>query len=170
MLRLRSDESAPSFRQPDSGKLPSCLGRKKIAVGRANVPCRRDARSAAQHHLPAHEFAVVLAQRAVQRTESRIAQIGAARPHPTVPIVLRCRGFGASHRPGFGRDRWQEPVSNSRNRADFLRPAGPPPQPPTQTLWATAARPIARKRRPRKNLPGSPASPPAPSVAARHAG
>ena len=136
-------------RQPDAGKLPARLRRKEVAVAGADVPRRRDARSAAQNHLPAHELAVVLAQRAVQRTKARIAQVGAARPHPAIPVPLRgalvldeiCGGTGIK----------------LPNPADFLRSAGPRRQPPTRTPWAAGGRPSARRRRPRRSSPGSPA-------------
>ena len=64
-------------------------GGEEVAVARADVPLRRNARSAAQNHLPAHELAVVLAQRALQRPETGIAKVGAASPHPAVAVVLR---------------------------------------------------------------------------------
>src|SRR5580700_1890011 len=87
---LKCETCCALLRQPDSGKLPARLWRKEIAVACANVPRRRDARSATQHHLPTHELAVVLAQRSVQRLKARIAKVGAARPHPAVAKVLSC--------------------------------------------------------------------------------
>src|SRR5208337_1068411 len=85
----RPCQKLPLLRQPNSGKLPARLWSKEIAVASADVPCRRDARSAAQHHLSAHELAVVLAQRSIHRMKTRIAQVGATSPHPAVPIPLR---------------------------------------------------------------------------------
>src|ERR1700722_384110 len=72
-----------------AGKLPSCLGGEEVAIGRADMPGRRYTRAAAQNHLPAHEFAVVLAERAIQWLEAGKAEVGTAGPHPTVPIILR---------------------------------------------------------------------------------
>ena len=57
-------------------------------------------RAAPQHHLPAHEFAVILAERSCQRSKSRIAKISARRPLPAIAKHLcrtirnRFQGYG----------------------------------------------------------------------------
>ncbi len=65
-------------------KLPPCFGREKVTVGGANVARGRNTGSAAQDHLPTHKFAVVLAQRAVERMKAGIAEIRTTGPHPTI--------------------------------------------------------------------------------------
>ncbi len=74
--------------QTDAGKLPTCLGRKEIAICRAHVAGRRRTRSAAQHVLVAHELAIVLSQRAIRRGKARIRRIGTCRPLPRFAIQL----------------------------------------------------------------------------------
>src|SRR5208337_3473054 len=76
-------------RQTDAGKLPSSFGGKEIAVAGADVRRRRATGTAAQDHLPAHKLAIIFTQRAVEGLESRIAEVGAASPHPTIPVPLR---------------------------------------------------------------------------------
>src|SRR5271156_2566447 len=77
-----------AIRQPNAAKLPPRGRREEISVRAPNMRCRRYYRTTPQHHLIAHEFAVVLAQRARQRGKTRIAQIGARRPLPHIPEHL----------------------------------------------------------------------------------
>ena len=49
---------------------------------------RGSATAAPQDHLPGHEFAVVLAQTAIQRLEAGVGAIGTAGPFPNVPKQL----------------------------------------------------------------------------------
>src|SRR5690349_12147448 len=73
-----------SPREPDPGELPPRVRGEEVAVRRADVPLRRRAGAAAQHHLPGHELAIVFAERARQRHEPPVGQIGAGRPLPHV--------------------------------------------------------------------------------------
>src|SRR5580698_1729297 len=75
--------------QSNSGKLPARFRRKEISIAGANVRSRRNAGAASQHHLPAHEFAVVLSQRSSQWSKARIAKISARSPLPAVAKKLR---------------------------------------------------------------------------------
>src|ERR1700722_9591200 len=50
---------------------------------------RRCAGTAAQDHLPAHELAVVLAQRSLKRPKAGISQVSAPRPLPAIAEELR---------------------------------------------------------------------------------
>src|SRR5579863_846108 len=75
--------------KPDAGKLPTRFGRKEVAIRSPDVGRGRDAGTAAQDKLAAHELAVIFAQRAGQRTESRIAEIGAGGPFPAIAKELR---------------------------------------------------------------------------------
>src|SRR5258708_15573497 len=70
--------------QPYAGELPPGFRREKVAIRCANVRLRSNARTSAQHHLVAHKFSVVLAQRSSHRLVSRIRKIGAGRPLPNV--------------------------------------------------------------------------------------
>src|ERR1700679_3899800 len=74
--------------QTNAGKLPAGRGREKITVARANVGGRSHHRTAAQHHLVAHELAVVLAEGAGERVEARIRKISADGALPELPIDL----------------------------------------------------------------------------------
>src|SRR5664279_4967321 len=67
------------------------MGRKEVAIGRSNMRLRRRAGSAAQHHLVAHELAVVLANRSLGRLETGIGAVGAGRPFPNIAEHLRQR-------------------------------------------------------------------------------
>src|SRR5690349_8647488 len=75
--------------QAQSGELPARLRGEEVAVARAHVSDRGGARTAAQHPLPAHELAVVLAKRAGQGTEARIGDIGRGGPFPRIAVHLR---------------------------------------------------------------------------------
>ena len=70
--------------EPNPGKLPARFRGEKVAIGSADVRRGSDARSAAQNEIPAHELAVIFAERAGQGTEPWIAEIGARRPLPAV--------------------------------------------------------------------------------------
>src|SRR4051812_9327937 len=70
--------------QPYAGELPARLRGKEVAIGSANMRTRGGAGAAAQHHLSAHEFAVVFTQCAGRGPVSRIRQIGAGGPLPEV--------------------------------------------------------------------------------------
>src|SRR5258708_5800437 len=75
--------------QPNSRKLPARLRRKEVPVAGAYVSSRRHARASPQHHLAAHELAVVFAQRPSQRLKPRITQISARSPLPAIAKKLR---------------------------------------------------------------------------------
>src|SRR5690242_11272845 len=70
--------------KPQPRKLPARRRRKEIAIGCPAVTTRRGAAGALQHELPAHELAVVLADRALGGLEAGEAEIGARRPFPHV--------------------------------------------------------------------------------------
>ena len=61
--------------------------REEVAVARPGVARRGDAGAAAQHHLVAHELAVVLTDRAGRRLEAGVGQVGGRRSTPRP----RCR-------------------------------------------------------------------------------
>ena len=69
--RSRTAASDCVARQAQAAELPARVGRKEVAVARADVARGRGARAAAQHELVAHELAVVLADRARRRGGSR---------------------------------------------------------------------------------------------------
>src|SRR5262245_24338892 len=50
--------------EPEAAEHPAAGGWEEVAIRGAGVARRRDARAAAQHHLAAHELAVVLTDRA----------------------------------------------------------------------------------------------------------
>src|SRR5580698_9930999 len=79
------------FCEPNTGELPTRLRREEIPIGGADVGRRRNAGTAAQHHLPTHELAVVFAERTRQRPKAWVAKIGARRPLPTIPPPLALR-------------------------------------------------------------------------------
>ena len=92
-------------RQAGFRKIASGSPEKRSSDSSSGCGRGRDARPAAQHHLPAHEFAVVFAQRAFERAKSGIAQIGAARPHPAIapePLLLHVPSFWTSSVAGNG--------------------------------------------------------------------
>src|ERR1700739_1276951 len=88
LSRMRLHLSELLFCQSDSGKLPTRLRWKKIAITRANMCLWSRARASAQHHLSAHEFPVIFTQRSGQRLKSRITEIGARCPLPAVSPKL----------------------------------------------------------------------------------
>src|SRR5205807_7752943 len=73
-------------RQANPARLPACRGRKKIAIGGAHVTGRGEARAAAQHHLVAHELAVVFADGADGLPVTGVRGVGALRPLPDVAV------------------------------------------------------------------------------------
>src|SRR5437660_9196774 len=95
MLRPRSASSAIGLTRtadlltavickPYAGELPARLRRKEVAIGCANMRAGRHAGAATQHHLSAHEFAVVFAERASGGLVPGIRQIGAGCPLPDI--------------------------------------------------------------------------------------
>src|SRR5262245_8807158 len=74
--------------EANAEELPPVVRIEEVAVARADVPGRRDARTAASDPLVAHEFAVVLAERAVERPEPRVRAIGRSAPFPNVSPKL----------------------------------------------------------------------------------
>src|SRR4051812_21236238 len=60
------------------------MGREEIAIAGADVAFGCGARSAAQHELVTHEFAVVFADCASCRRKSRISNVGTRGPLPNV--------------------------------------------------------------------------------------
>src|SRR5690242_20218827 len=74
--------------QPYAHELPPRMRGEEVAISRANVRWRGRTRTAAQHHLPAHEFAVVLTERAGIRPVSGIGEVRAARPLPDIAEQL----------------------------------------------------------------------------------
>ena len=88
--------------------MPARIRGKEVAVGAAGMRARRDAGSAAQDHLVAHELAVVLTQGSGERRVAWIANIGTRRPLPHVaielkkrPTVIRGRSSSRVKAPGF---------------------------------------------------------------------
>src|SRR5690606_10522738 len=67
---------------------PALVGMKEIAVRRPRVPARGDRAAASQHPLPAHELAVVFAERARRRLVAGVRLVSAARPLPNVAVEL----------------------------------------------------------------------------------
>src|SRR5262249_1955031 len=84
--------------ESESGELPAFFRLKEIAIGAADVTAGGGAGTAAQDVLVAHEFSVVLAERAGRCSVARVRRICAARPFPNVaehlvklPIISRSR-------------------------------------------------------------------------------
>src|SRR6476660_977909 len=71
-------------REAYASEQPPAAGREEVAIRGADVGCRGDARTTAQHHLRAHELAVVFTDGAGRGAEARIRQIRARRPLPYV--------------------------------------------------------------------------------------
>src|SRR6185312_267009 len=72
------------LRQPNAGNHPARRRRKEITIGRPYMAGWRHCRAATQHHLVRHELAVVLADRAGERVETGIGDIGTGGPFPSV--------------------------------------------------------------------------------------
>src|SRR5689334_21464342 len=70
------------LRQAHTAELPSFVGREEVAIGASRMAGGRCRGAAAQHHLPDHELAIVLADRARPGAEPRIGPISAAGPLP----------------------------------------------------------------------------------------
>ena len=70
--------------EPDSGELPAFFRLEEIAIGAADVRARGGTGTTAQDVLVAHEFAVVLAERAWLGAVAGVRRIGAACPFPNV--------------------------------------------------------------------------------------
>src|SRR4051794_30502806 len=70
--------------EANAGELPALFRLEKIAVGPANVVERSRARAAAQHHLVAHELAIVFPKSARRRAVPGIRRVGAAGPFPNI--------------------------------------------------------------------------------------
>src|SRR4029079_13643834 len=68
-----------------SRKLPAGGRREEIAVGGAAVAPQIGAAAALQHHLPAHELAIIFAARTFGGFEARVGKVGAGGPLPDVP-------------------------------------------------------------------------------------
>src|SRR5687768_12007196 len=83
----------------DPRELPACRRREEIAVAGPAVPARRGAAGAFQHELPAHELAVILADRALHGREAGVGKEARTGPFPHVAedVAGRARhdGFGA---------------------------------------------------------------------------
>src|SRR4249919_4328641 len=67
-----------------SRELPARGGREKIAVAGARMASRGGAAGAFQHHLAAHELAVILAHGARLWLEAGVGQIGGLGPLPDI--------------------------------------------------------------------------------------
>src|SRR5262245_9783748 len=77
------------FRAADAGELPTSRRWEEVAVAHAHVRARGRARTTAQHHLIAHELAVVFAERPRQGLEARVGRVCAGGPLPGVAEHLR---------------------------------------------------------------------------------
>ncbi len=80
--------------EPDAGEGTSVVRVEEVAVARAQVVQRRGAAAPAQHHLVAHELAVVFTGRAFERLETGVRQVGRAGPGPQIPVPLAVRTAG----------------------------------------------------------------------------
>ena len=136
-LRVRREAYAP--------EQPPAAGREEIAIGDANVRKRGDARATAQHHLAAHELAVVLTDcarcrlRSVDRGGRRWPSIATRHRTPARARAFPDAGAGCKRaRPGAVSAR---PRIRRAKRLDRVLPLefGREPR----------ARPARRTRRPR---------------------
>ena len=109
------------------------------------MAARRGAAAAAQHHLRAHELAVIFADRALGGPEAGIGKKGAPGPFPD---VAEQAGRRPAARAGPGRPR--RAGCRQRDRAAGRAPPIPPRS-------AAARRPSGRRRRPRNRRCGRPA-------------
>src|SRR5215472_12985774 len=75
--------------ESDPGKLPAFFRLEEITIGGANMRARGGAGTTAQDVLIAHEFAVVLAERARNGAVAGVRRVGAARPFPNVTEYLQ---------------------------------------------------------------------------------
>src|SRR5215204_4476582 len=84
--------------KPHPRELPARGGWEEVAVGGAAVPARGGAAGSLEHHLPAHELAIIFADRALGGLESGVGEEGAHRP---LPDVAEQAAAGFRHdRPG----------------------------------------------------------------------
>src|SRR5262249_41927441 len=70
--------------EPDAREVPTSVGGEKIAIRGPDMRERGRARSAPQHKLVGHEFAVVLPERARWCSVPRVRRIVTLRPLPHV--------------------------------------------------------------------------------------
>src|SRR3546814_3542199 len=80
--RLRTTPMSKILCETDAGELPALVGVEEIAIGGTQMPARGGAAAAAQDELPAHELAIIFADRARRGAEAGIGAIGAAGPFP----------------------------------------------------------------------------------------
>src|SRR3954447_19001654 len=91
---------------------------KEVAISDAAVPARGCKRRAAQYHLVDHELAVIFAERALDRTVSRIGGVGAAGPLPNDPKrVIEMAGACGDLPVHFG---WQMLAAPARKCIGFI--------------------------------------------------
>src|SRR6185437_15691397 len=79
--------------QSDAAELPTRGRWKEVAIGGTYVPGRRRARAAAQHHLAAHELAVIFGQSSVERLVAGIGIVGRPRLFPNFACGFGLRRF-----------------------------------------------------------------------------
>src|SRR5262245_15756809 len=79
------DPDLDAFRQAQAGELPAGVGWEEVPITGSDVRLRRRAGASLQHHLIAHELAVVFAQGAAIRPVSGIRRVRAACPFPNIP-------------------------------------------------------------------------------------
>jgi len=104
-----------SFGESESHKLPPRMRREEIAIGGANVRLRCGTGASAEHHLVAHKFAVVFAERAFNWMEFRICRVGAGGPFPDIAEKLRTVRSGWMEQAGFE----EIPFDRLRGCGDF---------------------------------------------------
>ena len=83
--------------QPHAGEHPALVRVEEVAVAGARVAVGRNAGAAAQGHLAHHELAVVFADGAAGRLETRVTEVGAGGPLPGGVVELDER-LGPGHR------------------------------------------------------------------------
>src|SRR5580704_6784046 len=76
-------------RQTKAGKLPARRRREKVPISSPYMRSRRNHGSSTQHHLAAHEFAVVFAESTRHRGKSRVAEVSTLGPLPHISEHLR---------------------------------------------------------------------------------
>src|SRR5690348_2621389 len=86
------------LRKSDSAELPARRRWEEVAIGRADMIARRDARPTTQDHLPYHELAVVFRDRAFQGAVTGIGIVGRACPFPGVAEQLQIGSASCSSR------------------------------------------------------------------------
>src|SRR3546814_6769741 len=68
--RLRTTPMSKILCETDAGELPALVGVEEIAIGGTQMPARGGAAAAAQDELPAHELAIIFADRARRGAEA----------------------------------------------------------------------------------------------------